>query len=236
MHAGGASVLKGMRHHHRRLNPFQPVRRERQRAEHRGRHSERVNGRTDVVDKTGQRQLRRAATAADRIGRFKDDDLAAGLCDLDGGGKAIRTGAHNDGIGLRHASSIAGSPPRMPSLVPDVVVLGPEWPTRALLRAQLIEEGYEVVATDAWPIPRQYLRSGMKPRAVVVDLHGLPDPRSVLNELRLVIEPDSVLVLAALGTMSPNEIRVLGFHVMTRPARVGDIVAAVAKMLGHAQP
>jgi hypothetical protein len=44
---------------------------------------------------------------------------------------------------------------------PDVIVLGPEWPERALLRAQLIEEGYEVVAVDAWPIPRPYRRAGM---------------------------------------------------------------------------
>ena len=33
------------------------------------------------------------------------------------------------------------------------MLLAPEWPERALLRAQLIEEGYEVVAVDAWPIP-----------------------------------------------------------------------------------
>src|SRR5262245_27963580 len=36
---------------------------------------------------------------------------------------------------------------------PDIVLLGAEWPTRALLRAQLAEEGYNVLATDRWPIP-----------------------------------------------------------------------------------
>jgi hypothetical protein len=48
---------------------------------------------------------------------------------------------------------------------PDVILLGPEWPERALLRAQLIEDGYDVVAIDAWPIPRLYRRSGMRPRS-----------------------------------------------------------------------
>lgn len=32
---------------------------------------------------------------------------------------------------------------------PDIVLLGPEWPERALLRAQLVEEGHDVVAIDA---------------------------------------------------------------------------------------
>jgi hypothetical protein len=41
---------------------------------------------------------------------------------------------------------------------PDVMVLGAEWPERVLLRAQLIEEGHEVVAIDAWPIPPRYRR------------------------------------------------------------------------------
>jgi hypothetical protein len=57
---------------------------------------------------------------------------------------------------------------------PDVIVLGPQWPQRALLRAQLIEEWYEVVAVDAWPIRRLYRRAGMKPRVLLIDLHELP--------------------------------------------------------------
>lgn len=54
---------------------------------------------------------------------------------------------------------------------PDVIVLGAKWPERALLRAQLIEEGHEVVALDTWPIPRLYRRAGMKPRVLLIDLH-----------------------------------------------------------------
>ena len=114
---------------------------------------------------------------------------------------------------------------------PDVVLLDPEWPTRALLRAQLLEDGYEVVATDAWPIPRQYLRAGMKPRIVIVDLQGLSDPRSVLADLRGLFTPDSVLVVTAIGTVGSEEVRRLGFQVVTRPATVGDIAATAAVLL-----
>lgn len=122
---------------------------------------------------------------------------------------------------------------------PDVLVLGPEWPERALLRAQLIEEGYEVIATDAWPIPSQFRRSDMKPRAVVVDLHGLPEPRDVLDELPYVIDPDRVVVVTALGTLPHEEVRGLGYHVVARPASVGEIVKAIASLLrtsGRASP
>ncbi|HEY5617864.1 MAG TPA: hypothetical protein VIK60_07950 [Vicinamibacterales bacterium] len=115
---------------------------------------------------------------------------------------------------------------------PDVVVLDPAWPTRALLRAQLIEEGYDVVATDAWPIPREYLRSGRRPRAFVVDLDGLPNPRNVLDEVCSVIAPNRVVVVTAIGTMEIDEIREMGFRAIARPTSVSDIVAAVAAILG----
>jgi hypothetical protein len=114
---------------------------------------------------------------------------------------------------------------------PDIVLLGPEWPTRALLRAQLLEEGYDVVATDAWPIPRPYLRPDLKPRVVIVDLHGLQEPHKALDELRGVIEPARVLIVTAIGTMTSEEIRRYGFHVIMRPASIREIVAATAALL-----
>ena len=74
---------------------------------------------------------------------------------------------------------------------PDVIVLGPEWPERALLRAQLIEEGHEVIAVDTWPIPRLYRRPEMKPRVLLIDLHELPTPRETLDEVRFVLPSES---------------------------------------------
>jgi hypothetical protein len=118
-----------------------------------------------------------------------------------------------------------------PAAPPDIVLLGAEWPTRALLRAQLIEEGYEVVATDAWPIPRQFLRPGMKPRLVIVDLQGLPEPHIVLDELAVLIKPEHVLVVTALGTLAADDIRDRGFHLVSRPASIGDIVTAARRIV-----
>jgi hypothetical protein len=114
---------------------------------------------------------------------------------------------------------------------PDILLVCAEWPERALLRAQLIEEGYEIAATDAWPIPKLDSRPSMTPRVMIVDLRGLPQPRKVLEELRCVIPPECVLVVTALATLSVEEVRGLGFHVMSRPASVGEIVRAAARLL-----
>ncbi len=119
---------------------------------------------------------------------------------------------------------------------PDVLLLGPEWLERALLRAQLIEEGYEVVAIDAWPIPRPYRRPGMKPRVLLIDLHGLPDPRETLDEVRFVILPERVLVVTALGSLAGAEVRQLGFTVIERPATIGQIVAATGALVSRTSP
>ena len=119
----------------------------------------------------------------------------------------------------------------MDTNAPDVLLLGPQWPERALLRAQLIEQGYEVVAIDRWPIPRLYRRPAMKPRAMIIDLRGLPEPRATLDEVRFVMPPDRVIVLMALGTLAKDDVQHQGFNVIDRPVTVGDVVAAVARMV-----
>ena len=113
----------------------------------------------------------------------------------------------------------------------DIVLLGAERQTRALLRAQLIEEGLDVLATDTWPMMRQYLRPGGKPRLAIVDLQGLPEPWRVLSDLRVLMKPNRVLVLTAIDTVSPDAIDRLGFRVLKRPVSIGDVLNAAARAL-----
>jgi hypothetical protein len=121
-----------------------------------------------------------------------------------------------------------------PDSPPDIVLLGAEWQPRALLRAQFLEEGFDVVATDTWPAVRRQLRPGSKPQLAIVDLRGLPDPERVLDELRLLMKPHRVLVIAALGTVEPAVIERLGFSVVSRPAAIGDVVAVAARVIRSA--
>jgi hypothetical protein len=80
--------------------------------------------------------------------------------------------------------------------VSDILLLGVGWPLRALLRAQLLEEGFDVCATDTWMSAVGYLKPGSKPRMVIVDLQGLPNPAGVLSNLS-VWPPRAVLKGAA---------------------------------------
>jgi len=119
---------------------------------------------------------------------------------------------------------------------PDVVLLATEWRSRALIRAQLIEEGFDVVATNSWPMMRRHLRPGSKPRLALVDLKGLPNPHEALEGLRVLMKPDRVLVLTAIGTASPEDVRALGFRAVARPVAIRDVVGAAAAALREIQP
>lgn len=114
---------------------------------------------------------------------------------------------------------------------PDVVLLGAEWHPRVLIRAQLIEEGFEVVATDTWPAMRRLLRPGSKPRLAIVDLKGLPNPAAVLKDLRALMKPDRVLVITAIGTVEAVEMEQLGFRQVARPIIMRALVDTAAQVI-----
>jgi len=111
----------------------------------------------------------------------------------------------------------------------DIAILAVDWASRAPLRAQLIEEGFEVVATDTWPAMRQSLRPDHKPRVALVDLKGLPDADQVLADLEVLMKPADVLVIAALGTIPASTLERRGVRVIHRPVTIEEIVSYVAR-------
>ena len=121
------------------------------------------------------------------------------------------------------------SPPAPDIARPDVVLLAAEWRPRALLRAQLIEEGMNVVATDTWNEMRRLLRPAMRPSLAVVDLLGLPSPHQVLDDLAVIMKPNRVIVLTAIGTVSPADIEARGFQVVRRPIPISNIADAIVR-------
>ena len=78
---------------------------------------------------------------------------------------------------------------------------------------------------------RAMRRGAMTPRAIIVDLLGLPELGRVVTELPLLTSPDRVLVVTALATLAIDELRERGFQVVRRPASIGDIVSAAKRML-----
>jgi DNA-binding response OmpR family regulator len=118
---------------------------------------------------------------------------------------------------------------------PDIVLLATDWQPRTLIRAQLIEEGFEVAATDSWPMMQRYFGSDPIPQLAIVDLQGLPDPSSVLDDLRGLMKPERVLVLMAMATISKADLERLGFHVLARPFAIEEITRSAANLgaVGH---
>ena len=71
----------------------------------------------------------------------------------------------------------------------------------------------------------------MKPRLLIIDLLELPNPRETLDEVLFVLPPDRVLVLTALGSMSSQDVRRLGFHILERPTTIGEIARTASELL-----
>jgi DNA-binding NtrC family response regulator len=131
---------------------------------------------------------------------------------------------------MRHTAESETST-RMTQQPPDIVFLDADWQSRALIRAQLMEEGFEVVATESWTMMRRHLRPGSKPRLAIVDLKDLPEPQEVLRDLRVLMKPERVLVLSAIGTIPREDIERHGFHIMPRPFVIEDLVREVRTIM-----
>jgi DNA-binding NtrC family response regulator len=114
----------------------------------------------------------------------------------------------------------------------DIVLISADWKSRALIRAQLLEEGYDVMATDEWPVALRALRSTAKPKILIVDLQNLAEPATVLRQLQRYIDPDRVIVLGGLGTLPAADVKTQGFRVIVRPFAIGDVVEEAARTLG----
>jgi DNA-binding response OmpR family regulator len=68
--------------------------------------------------------------------------------------------------------------------MPDIILLASNCQPRALVRAQLIEEGFDVVAMDDWSAAAALLKDRRPPDLVVLDLEGFPHADDVLTEIR----------------------------------------------------
>jgi hypothetical protein len=117
---------------------------------------------------------------------------------------------------------------------PDIVLLAVGWPERALIRAQLIEQGFAVWADDDWDSVRRRLSPRWFPRVAIVDLKDLPNPERVLRELSALLGPARLIVLTASGTIQPLEIERYAFRVVKRPIEVGRIAEAAAAAMAVA--
>jgi DNA-binding response OmpR family regulator len=116
----------------------------------------------------------------------------------------------------------------------DVLLVGAEWQPRALVRAQLLEEGVSAEAVEGWEdAEAALLRRSILPRVVVFDLAGESRPAAALATLQRLLGSSRVIVLCSAGTLSARDVHDAGFaHAIARPYQVKDVVARVRSLLG----
>jgi hypothetical protein len=116
--------------------------------------------------------------------------------------------------------------------VETILLIAAEWQFRALVRAQLLEEGYEVQALPDLKVALFHLeRGGPRPRLAIVDLKGLKVEVDDIARLWKLAEQAPLLLCGGLldrglldrDGMPPARLRV-------RPFSVGDVVAEVRRM------
>ena len=116
----------------------------------------------------------------------------------------------------------------------EIVLVAREWKARALLRAQLSEEGYEVVALRTIEEAMMLLSHGMlRPSLIILDTMGQSLNESVLTDLQALADHAPILVCAGPFDLARFDFEGAGFaNVLVRPFTVGDVVNAVRNVLG----
>jgi DNA-binding response OmpR family regulator len=112
-------------------------------------------------------------------------------------------------------------------------LIAPDWRVRALVRAQLLEGGYDVTAMESWAALGERLRDQvLAPHLLIVQLTG-DEASAVLPQLASLPVPR--LVLREIGAPAEEVLRAAGIDaVLSRPYSVGEVVETARRLLGEA--
>lgn len=110
-----------------------------------------------------------------------------------------------------------------------ILIAGKDWTARALLRAQLIEEGFDVEAYEAvGDAVKHLLSSRAMPSLLIVDLFDSENPTEDIAVLSQWVMLLPVWILAGHGTAWAEALEVRGFEkVLYRPLDVGRLVQEI---------
>lgn len=115
----------------------------------------------------------------------------------------------------------------------QVVLIGRDWKTRALLRAQLLEEGVEAAAYET---PADAVQAfSNHPTLILADISGSDEPSSELDQLARWARFIPAWILASRSLIGGSALEGRGFErIIFRPVTIGDLVAAVKMRLNTA--
>ena len=105
-----------------------------------------------------------------------------------------------------------------------LVLVGRDWTTRALLRAQLLEEGVEVEAYESLEEAHQALVPSL-PALLVTDLTASNDPEADIRHLASWVKRVPTWIITSRSSGVAVDLERYGFErVFFRPVDVGELV------------
>ena len=115
----------------------------------------------------------------------------------------------------------------------QVLLVGRDWQTRALLRAQLIEEGIDVEAHESVESAVAAIEGGdFVPALILADLTASDDPIRDADQWAAWTQPFAIWVIASRTLITSQCLKGKGFElVLFRPIDVGELVEQIKMKL-----
>ena len=115
----------------------------------------------------------------------------------------------------------------------QIVIAGKDWQARALLRAQLLEEGFEVEAHETIPDAVTTLETATNlPDLVIADISASNDPSADVQALSAWSRKVPIWIIASRSYIVEKGLRGHGFEMtLLRPVDVGELVDQIKQKL-----
>ena len=116
-----------------------------------------------------------------------------------------------------------------------ILIAGKDWQARALLRAQLLEEGFEVEAYETIPDALAALGPGTNlPNLFIADVSASDDPSADVEALSAWARKVPIWIIATRTYIIDKGLRGHGFEmILLRPVDVGELVEQIKRRLGQ---
>ena len=116
-----------------------------------------------------------------------------------------------------------------------ILLAGKDWQARALLRAQLLEEGFEVDAHETIPDALAALESGTNvPHLLIADISASDEPSADVEALAAWSRKIPTWVIASRAFIIEKKLRGHGFEmILLRPVDVGELVDQIKQRLAN---
>lgn len=115
----------------------------------------------------------------------------------------------------------------------QILIAGKDWQARALLRAQLLEEGFEVEAHETIVDTLATLDPGTNfPDLLIADISSSDDPSADIEALSTWSRKLPIWIIASRTYIVEKGVRGHGFEVtLLRPVDVGELVDQIKQRL-----